>query len=134
MRRTRYTGASSSTEELPAEGTSLLIDDFEGSDSESYTVRSSRLGYESPQSNVVTVEHGGIQGVRTDTPMGAVPCDEGVRIVTATPQHGLRVIDMQGRTLRSLDTVCDNDIIELPAGVYIIITDTHATPQRVVVR
>jgi len=134
VRRTRYQGASSSTEELVADDNSLLIEDFGSSDSESYTVRSARMGYESSPSNVITVDHAGVQGVMTESALGVVPCEGGVRIVTAVPQNGLRVIDMQGRVVRTLDGVRDNDIIMLPGGVYIIVTDTHMTPQRVVVR
>ncbi|MDE6331009.1 MAG: endonuclease, partial [Muribaculaceae bacterium] len=66
--RTRYTGGTSTQEELLAEDTSLLINEFDQSDSESYSVQSVRLGYRSPMSNVVFVDHAGISGVQTDQP------------------------------------------------------------------
>lgn len=133
VRRTRYNGARSSTEELLAEDNSLLIDEFDTSTSESYSVRSSRLGYESPESETIIVDHAGIQGVVADTPLGIVPCEGGVRVVTPTVQNGFRVIDMQGRVIMSLDGVCDNDIVPLPQGVFIIVTDSHPAPQRVMI-
>ena len=133
VHRTCYNGASSSVEDLMAEDSSLQITDFNLYESESYSVKSVRLGYESQLSNTINVDHAGVTGVIADAPLGAAWYPGGVRIVTATPQTGLRVIDMSGRTIIELDMVEDNDIIPLPAGVYIIVTDTHSKPIRIAV-
>lgn len=132
--RTRYINGNSSSEEIMAEENSLLVEDFDGSVSESYNVRSVRLGYESPVSNEIFVYHAGVDGVEMDSPLGYAYWPGGLRIVCGDTQYDLEVYDITGRLVMTLPEVHDNDIIELPFGVYLITTSSSRTPLRVIVR
>lgn len=132
--RTRYINGNSSSEEIMAEENSLLVEDFDGSVSESYNVRSVRLGYESPVSNEIFVYHAGVEGVEMDSPLGYAYWPGGLRIVCGDTQYNLEVYDITGRLVMTLPEVHDNDIIELPFGVYLITTSSSRTPLRVIVR
>lgn len=132
--RTRYLNGDASSEELIAEENSLLIEDFTSSTSESYNVRSVRLGYESSTSNEVFVYHAGIEGVEMDSPLGYAYWPGGVRIVCGETHYNLVVYDIAGRRIMSRAEVNNNDIIELPYGVYFIATDNCHTPLRVIIR
>ena len=131
--RTRYSGGSSSTEEILAEENSLVIDDFNGSDSESYNVRSVRLGYESPRSEEIFVEHSGVIGVEVDSPLGWAYYEGGVRVVCGTTHTNALVYDISGRLVKVIPELNNNDIITLPLGAFIIVTDQCSTPIRVLV-
>lgn len=130
--RTSYSGGSSAQEELLAEDTSLLIEGFDKSDSESYSVQSVRLGYRSPMSNVVFVDHAGISGVRPDQPFTVQVFEGLVRVNMSSPQTGLRVYDVTGRQVLYIPEVYNNFEFELPAGTYVIVTDQCGTPAKVV--
>ncbi|MCH5221004.1 MAG: endonuclease [Muribaculaceae bacterium] len=132
--RTRYTGANVVTEEIVAEENYALIDDFDGSDSEAYSVQSVRLGYRSPMSNVVFVEHSGISGVETQQPLVVKSFNGFIRFICSQPQDNCRIYDAAGRLFRFIDRVEQNLDIELPYGVYFITTDAHPAPVKAVVR
>ena len=132
--RTRYANGNTSSEEIMAEENYLVIDDFGSSTSESYNVRSVRLGYESPASNEIFVTHSGINGVDVDTPLGYAYWPGGLRIVCGATVTGLKVYDIAGRLVMTIPEVNNNDIIELPYGVYILTAGTSRTPLRVIVR
>lgn len=132
--RTRYANGSSSSEEIMAEENYLVVDDFGGSESESYNVRSVRLGYESPVSNEIFVAHSGINGVEVDTPLGYAYWPGGLRIVCGATVTDLKVYDIAGRLVMTIPEVNNNDIIELPYGVYVITAGGNRNPLRVIIR
>lgn len=132
--RTRYINGSSSSEEIMAEENYLNVDDFSSSTSESYNVRSVRLGYESPASNEIFVYHAGVEGVEMDAPFGYAYWPGGLRVVCGDTHTNLTVYDIAGRLVMTMPEVRNNDIIELPYGVYLITTDQSHTPLRVIVR
>lgn len=132
--RTRYVGGQAFTEELVAENNYLEILGFDGSDSEAYSVQSEYLGVRSPMSNVVFVEHAGVTGVDAGHPLAIKVADGYVRFICSAPQTGCRVYDMSGRLLREIGTIENNMEIELPAGVYLIVTDAHRRPLKAAIR
>lgn len=132
--RTRYAGGNSYEEKLPAEYNSLEITGFDESDSEAYYVESVRLETYSPKSNVVFVDHTGITGVEADEPLIVRGYDGFIRIDVAAPQTGCRIFDMSGREIRYIDTIDFNLDIDMPTGIYLITTDQHSRPVKVVVR
>lgn len=136
VNRTRYIGGSASSETLLAEENSLEIDDFGGSDSETYSVRSCRLGEYSPWSNVITVSHAGISGVETDNAGLAVRVEGcSVTFVTSGIIHPApRIFDMTGRLVRSPDSIADGDQLNLAPGCYMVVTALHPSPVRFIVR
>lgn len=132
--RTRYVGGSVYTEELVAEDNSLEIVGFDQSDREAYSVQSVRLETRSPMSNVVFVDHSGITGVETEEPLVIQTFDGCIRFICSQPQTGCQIFDPSGRLVRYIDSVHQNLDIDMSSGVYLIVTDTHRTPVKVVVR
>ncbi len=128
--RTRYVGGVPTVEQLVAEEPGTPIDGFDLSDSESYSVRSCRLGVESPESNVVFVSHTGISDAEVDAPF-TVATDPGVIVVTTVAAADIRVYDVAGRELRYLPAVNGVVEIELPAGVYIVTAGRGTAPAKV---
>jgi hypothetical protein len=134
VNRTRYVNGQATLEELVAEDTQLVIDGFNESDKEAYTVQSVRLGHRSPESNVVFVDHTGVTGVTTDQPLAVVALSGGVRFICNVPQTGCRIYDVAGRLVKAIDMVSQNTDVALPLGAYIITTDQHPSPVKLVVR
>jgi len=132
--RTRYVGNNTYEEKLPAEDTSLEITGFDESDSEAYYVESVRLNTYSPKSNVIFVNHSGISGVEAEEPLVVRGYDGFVRFDCAAPQTNCRIFDMSGRQIRLIESIEFNLDVEMPQGIYIVTTDQHSTPVKVIVR
>lgn len=132
--RTCYAGGNTYEEKMPAENTSLEITGFDESDSEAYYVESVRLDTYSPKSNVVFVNHTGITGVEAEEPLVVRGYDGFIRFDCAAPQSNCRIFDMSGREIRLIESIEFNLDVEMPQGIYIITTDQHPTPVKVIVR
>lgn len=134
--RTYFTNGTASSEDIESETNELQITGCEPGTRESYSVRSSRLGFFSAPSNSVTVDimSGGVADIVNDNPLGWAYVPGGVRLVCASPHSGCRVYDTSGRLFRAYGEIYNNMEIQLPAGAYIITTDQQATPLRVLVR
>jgi len=132
--RTCYAGQEVRTEELVAENNFLEITDFDKSEREAYSVQSCRLGVRSPMSNVIFIDHSGVQGIEVEEPL-LIQSFEGVlRFTCSAPQSGCRIYDVTGRQIRYIEQIEHDQEIEMPYGVYIIVTDQHRTPVKVAVR
>lgn len=131
--RLRITGNETVTENLPAENTWLEITDFDQSDYEMYYVSSCRLGFMSPPSSMITVRHSGIAGVESDRALWIENIPGGLTVRTVEAHTGLKVIDMTGRTIHYVPMADDGTTIELPTGIYLIITDQMRKPVKVAV-
>lgn len=132
--RTKYINGNPIDEELVAEDNFLEITGFDESDNEAYSVQSVRLGTRSPMSNVVFVNHSGISGVKVEEPLAIQSFEGFLRIICSAPQEGCRIYDVAGRVIAAPGTVDHNTDIYLPAGIYMVTTDTHRTPVKAVVR
>lgn len=133
--RTRYAGGTATTEELVAEAPSLQIDGFAGADYETYSVQSVRLGYRSPMSNVITVSPSGVTDVTADDMPLAVSAFEGVLRFDVTAEHtNGRIYDTQGRLFMRIDVVAPGMMVDVPAGIYLIVTDQAKRPLKAIVR
>ena len=132
--RTRYTGSQVVTEELPAEGTSLAITGFDESDREAYSVQSVRLEKRSPMSNVIFIDHAGIGGAVVEEPLIVQSFSGFIRFICSQPQTGCRIYDVAGRLVRTIDSVEQNFDLDMPYGVFFIVTDQHKTPVKVSVK
>ena len=132
--RTKYSGGSFTDEELVAEDTSLEIVGFDESESESYSVQSVRLGVRSPMSNVIFVDHSGINGVELTEPLEIIGCEGYLRIVCAGTHTNCAVYDLAGRLVTLVDAVENNSEIALPQGVYLVTTRQHPAPVKVIVQ
>lgn len=132
VNRTQYVNGGATTEQLVAEDPMLPITEFCGN--ESYTVQSVRLGVYSPESNSVTVNSAGITSVENDAKVGFSAYPGGVLVTCSETLANVRVFDPAGRLIAHYDSVENNDIIELPDGIYIITARDVATPIKVIVR
>ncbi len=132
VNRTKYTAGGAETEQIEVEGeTSLEITDFCGS--ESYTVQSVRLDVASPQSESISVTPSSITGVVAGPRFGVTPFESGVLLTCSGPISELRICDMSGRIIQTLRNAADNDVIILPAGIYIFKASGASAPIKVVV-
>lgn len=134
VNRTRNVNGESFTEELEAEGNSLVIDGFGESDSESYTVQSVRLGYRSTESNVIFVEHAGVSEIEAERSLNIVPVNGGIRFSCGKPHTGVKVYDIAGKTVKMLVVVEDGTTVPLDDGMYIVSTEQLDRPLRVTVK
>ncbi len=50
------------------------------------------------------------------------------------PQTGARIYDIAGRMVTTIPEIYDGLEVELPTGVYLIVTDSHARPVKTIVR
>lgn len=132
VNRTRYSNGGATTEQLPAEDTYLQIEDFSGS--ESYTVQSVRLGIYSPESNSITVSPASITGVESIPAFGYNAYPGGIIITCSETLQNVRIFEPTGRCVRTIHEVRNNDIIELPNGIYIITANGTNKPIKVNVR
>lgn len=133
VNRTRYIDGQAITSALEAEGNSLLIEGFDSSVSESYTVQSVRLGYTSPESNVIYVEHTALSIFEADMPLCVAAIPGGFRFITAGQHTDAHIYDVSGRLVRVIDTVDSYTEVMLPQGIYIVTTAESHRPQRVAV-
>lgn len=131
VNRTRYDIAGAPTEQLVAEDNYLTIDDFGGS--ESYTVQSVRLGIKSPESNAISVVTGAITGIEANSQFGINAYPGGILITCAAELEMLRIMNTAGQVLYIFDRVNNNDVIELPAGIYIITAKGAEHPVKAIV-
>ncbi len=136
LTRTRYTAGNTLVEEteLDGESTTTEVHGFDASDSESYTVQSVRLGFRSPQSNVVFVAHSGLPGLETDRPLTATSYPGVIRLQCSEPQTDGRIYDMAGRLVMTLPVIDTDMELTLPDGVYLLTTREHPTPLRLLAR
>ncbi len=132
--RVRTIGGQQIVETIECEDNYVIIDDFDASDSESYYVQSSRLGYLSPESNVEFVSRSGISDIEEDRPLSVESYAGSIRIRCVGSMTNGRVIDTMGRTVMFLPEIVDGMEINLSYGIYFLVTDEHSTPVKMIAR
>lgn len=132
--RSKYVGNTITKEEIIAEEPGIIIEGFGESDSESYTVQSFSLGYRSPESNVIFVAHNGVTGVEADQGLVVQGFDGFMRFICSAPQTGVRVYDISGKLAASLESVHNNQDLDIASGIYLVVTDQCHKPVKVTVR
>ncbi len=135
--RTVYGAANEvlSSDEFSTEETSYLFDDLEAGQSHTYFVQSSRLGYLSPASNVITVNAtNGVNDITTDKPVAFLAMDGAVVVKCSEPLHDVRIYGINGRLVKALGTVHNDDIIALPGGIYIFTTGSNSHPSKLIIK
>ncbi len=134
VNRTRYIDGSYVVDRLEAESNSLLISDFNPAVYDSYTVQSVRLGYESVPSNAIVVSGAAIEGVDAGQPLAVEIVDRTVRFICAEPQQNVCIYDIAGRLHSVIPEISRNSSLTLPAGVYFVVTDSHTSPVKILIR
>lgn len=111
--------------------------DRDSSKGESYTVQYVRGGRTSPLSNAIEVSADG-SGVETVANERAgrtvIPIDGGLMVLANVRGVSLAIYDVQGRLAGWFPSVEQGDIVNLPAGVYIVRLGSYALPAKVMVR
>lgn len=110
------------------------IDDYDPTVTESYYVQSYRLGFLSPESNMIFVGTAGISNVEEDRPLGVESYPGIVRIRCAGIMTDAHVIDTMGRIVRYIPEIVDGYELSLPYGIYFLVTAEHSCPVRVISR
>lgn len=134
INRTKFVNGTATSEEILAEEPGHIIEGFGDSDSESYSVQSFRLGYRSPASNVVFVDHSGVTGIEAQQGLVVQGFEGCLRFICSAPQTGACIYDVSGKMVAFLATIHNNMDVELPAGIYFVTTDQCGTPVKVAVR
>ena len=132
--RTMYKNGSATVEEVVAEAPGYKIEGFGQNDHETYSVQSARLGFLSPMSNTVTVQHSGVTDISADAPFAVYAYEGGLRFICADKHTNARVMDTLGRVVMVVDVVENNTEIEMAPGIYMIVTDQQSRPVKVIVR
>lgn len=132
VNRTQYINGQATTEQIETEDTQLEITDFCGS--ESYTVQAVRLEVASPESNSIIVDTSSIVGIDCGNRFGVTQADGGVLITCSRTIARLQIVDMCGRNVATYTNVANNDVISLPAGIYMFSAAGTAAPIKVIVR
>lgn len=132
--RQRFVGGNMVEETIECDENYVVIDDFDASDNENYFVQSSRLGYLSEPSNVISISHSGISGINEDAPLTA-ECYPGIiRFRCGATQTDGRIFDTTGRLVMLLPEITDGLEITLPYGIYMVVTAEHRTPVKLIAR
>lgn len=136
LTRTRYVeGGNTEVEEIECEEPEALIDGFSGSTQETYAVQSYRLGYRSPMSNVVFVNHSGLETIEREMPLTARSYEGCILLQCSTTHTDLYVYDASGRVVTVIPELRAPGMeLTLPAGVYILTSREHPTPVKLLAR
>ena len=116
------------------EETSYTFNDRQPGEAHTYSVQSYRLGYMSEPSNVITIDTSGLTGIEADKPLQVLAMDGGILIKCSEDVGSATVYDMAGRAVRHIDNLKDDMIIELPRGIYLLMTSTSRSAWKVAVR
>ena len=88
----------------------------------------------SEPSNVITIDTSGLTGIEADKPLQVLAMDGGILIKCSEDVGSATVYDMAGRAVRHIDNLMDDMIIELPRGIYLLMTSTSRSAWKVAVR
>ena len=134
VNRVQYFPEGPQATTLTAEENWLEIDDRDLSVAESYTVQASRLGYLSPVSNAITVNAGETSvSALTRQPLAIGTSEGGITVLSDNDQFDLRIYDAAGTLIQRIDRAPGGTFVELPAGIYIVVSE-GSTPLKARVR
>lgn len=132
--RTKFRNGEATVEQLSAEENYLVINGFDQSDVETYSVQSVRLGYRSEPSNVITVAHSVLPGVDVEQPLAIESYPGLVRFVCSESHYGVEIVDPSGRLVMTIPEVTDGYEVILATGVYLVRSQNHPTPLKIYAR
>ena len=131
--RTIYGSEGEEVQELESSTNSLQMIRTENV-TETYSVRSSRLGYLSEASNTITVAPGsGIFKIDADSPIGIETDATGFILIGTAKAVDLAVYDLSGRKIYSSGAVTPDSHVSLPAGLYFVFSSSLNRPFKIVI-
>ncbi|MBO4814404.1 MAG: endonuclease [Muribaculaceae bacterium] len=119
---------------IDAEETSYGVTDFAADQTQTYSVQTSRLGYESPASNVITVTRTGIDNVFVSKPLAIIPMDGAILVKCSEPLGKARIFNVNGQLVKEIRNLENDVIIELPRGVYFMTTSSSNKAFKVIIK
>ena len=136
VHRTRYLPSGEVvTSEIIAEESYLLIEDRAADISESYEVQSVRLGYKSELSNTIQLaKTSSVAALDDSHGLRAISVDGGVVVRCNDEVDSLTVYDISGVMIKQISGVASSMMIDLPSGVYFIVSPHSLRPVKVIVR
>ena len=114
--------------------TSYAFNDRHPNEIHTYSVQSYRLGYLSEPSNNITIDVTGLTGIEAEKPLQVLSMEGGILIKCSENVGSATVYDMAGRMVRHIDNLCDDMIISLPRGIYLLKTATSRTAWKIAIR
>lgn len=135
VKRIKYYNDNQEADEVETGSTQYTFTDREQGIAESYSVRYSRLGILSPESNTIYVAASGVAPIYDKLPYRVFNAEGGAIILTGDGEgiDNLSVYDMQGRSVMSPRRVADGEIIPLAAGIYLLYAPGYR-PTRIIVQ
>lgn len=100
----------------------------------SYTIQTVRLNRMSDESNVITVDPAGVNGIEATEPLAVLPIGNGIYFRCAVAHTNVRIIDMTGRVIKVIDSVSEGHCELLPYGAYMVYSDQCRRPIKVLVK
>lgn len=119
---------------VDAEETSYYIGDFAPDQTQTYTVQTSRLGYTSPESNVITVTATGVDDLFVNKPLAIIGMDGAILVKCSEPLGKARIFNANGQLVKEIKSLENDAIIELPRGVYFMTTSTSNKAFKVIIK
>lgn len=124
-----------SNDRVTTDETSYRFDDLKEGQTHTYTVQSSRLGYTSNASNVITVNAtSGVEGIAADKPVAFLAMDGAVLVKCSEPLTDVRIYAMNGALVRHLPVLRNDDVIALPGGIYVFTAAGNVRPCKIVIK
>ena len=125
---------SSETFNVDAEETSYIFNDYAPDQTHTYTVQTSRLGYTSPESNVITVTTTAATDLFVNKPLAIIPMDGAILVKCSEPLGKARIFNVNGQLVKEIRNLENDAIIELPRGVYFMTTSTSSKAFKVIIK
>lgn len=117
-----------------ADATSYRFTDRRPGEIHTYSVQSSRLGYLSEPSNVITLDASGLTGLDASKPLQVLAALGGILVKCSENVGSADIYDIAGRHVMHIDTLADDMFIGLPRGIYMLRTATSRMAWKVAVR
>ncbi len=114
--------------------TSYIFGDRHAGETHTYYVQSCRLGYLSEPSNVITLDTSGLTGIDADKPLQVLSTEGGILVKCSESVGRASVYNLAGQEVWHTSDLCDDTVIELPRGIYLLKTATSRTAWKIAVR
>lgn len=131
--RLRYLPEGVEAESYQSSTNSYKFTDRDPAVMESYSVRSSRLGFLSEESNTIVVGANAVEAVEMDTPLVIGVLNEGFGIISNPSDADITVYDTAGRIVKVCENPADGDVVALPNGIFIVTSPSLSRPVKIIV-
>ena len=117
-----------------SDATSYQFTDRRPGEIHTYYVQSSRLGYLSEPSNVITLDASGITGIDANKPLQVLAIEGGILVKCSENVGSADIYNIAGQHVCHIDALTDDMVINLPRGIYLLRTATSRMAWKVAVK